>query len=252
LPPPFDLSEISAIVADLERAVEREPDRARAWVTLSNIHLMRGEVERAANAGRRALEVDAYIEDAPAIYRNLIASSLYRQQIDSASAWCARGRREIPTDWWFTECALTIMKYDLAGRPDAARAWSLVSRLDSMDPPALAASAGHSYAPVYRRLVAAAVSARAGDTARAMSELARQRAAAASDPELQLDMIPDEITLLLLTGGKQAALERLRWAIERRPLLGGLIAQDPILGPLAREVVPADGMNNPRSLPIPR
>lgn len=252
LPPPFDLSEISAIAADLERVVEQAPDRARAWVTLSNIHLMRGEVDRAANAGRRALEADAYIEDAPVIYRNLIAASVYRQQLDSASAWCTRGRREHPADWWFTECALTIMKYDLTGRPDAARAWALVSRLDSLDPPALAASAGHSYAPVYRRLVAAAVSARAGDSARAMSELARQRLAAAEDPELQLDMIPDEITLLLHAGKQQEALERLRWAIERRPLLGGLIAHDPILAPLAREVLPADGSKSPRSLPIPR
>ncbi len=252
LPPPFDPSAISSIVADLERVVEREPDRARAWVTLSNIHLMRGDVEQAGNAGRRALEADAYIEDAPTIYRNLIASSLYRQQLDSASAWCARGRRETPTDWWFTECELSIMKYDLAGRPDAPRAWRIVGLLDSMDPPALAASAGHSYAPVYRRLVAAAVSARAGDTARAMAELARQRAAAANDPELQLDMIPDEITLLLLAGKKQAALDRLRWAIERRPLLGGLIARDPILGPLAREVMPADVTPTPRSVPIPR
>ncbi len=252
LPPPFDLGEISAIVADLERAVDQEPDRARAWVTLSNIHLMRGEVERAGNAGSRALDADAYIEDAPMIYRHLIATSLYRQQIDSASAWCARGQRENPTDWWFVECALTIMKYDLAGRPDTARARSIVSRLDSMDPPALAASAGHSYSPVYRRLVAAAVSARAGDTARARSELARQRAAATNDPELQLDMIPEEITLLLLTGRKQDALERLRWALGRRPLLGGLIARDPILGPLAREVLPVDGTRNARSLPIPR
>ena len=252
LPPPFDLGEISAIVADLERTVDQEPDRARAWVTLSNIHLMRGEVERAGNAGSRALDADAYIEDAPMIYRHLVATSLYRQQIDSATAWCARGQRENPTDWWFVECALTIMKYDLAGRPDTARARRIVSRLDSMDPPALAASAGHSYSPVYRRLVAAAISARAGDTARARSELARQRAAATNDPELQLDMIPEEITLLLLTGRKQDALERLRWALERRPLLGGLIARDPILGPLAREVRPVDGTPKVRSVPLSR
>ncbi len=240
-PPPFDPEKLTAIVRDLERAVELEPDRARAWATLGNIHWMRGEMQRAAFAGRRALEADAYIEEAPLIYRLLFAAALYRGAVDSAGSWCTRGHREYPDDWWFTECRLTVMKYDLTGRPDPELAWQLVREVDALDPPVLAAAAGHRYAPVYRRLIAAAVSARAGDTARARDELERQRMAAASDSSLMLDLIPEEITLLLQFGERQTALQRLRWAIERRPLLGGLVANDPILRTLAHEMEPVDG-----------
>jgi DNA-binding SARP family transcriptional activator/TolB-like protein len=252
LPPPLDASELTSVVQELEEAVELDSTLARAWGTLSNVHLLRGEVERAEFAGRRALEVDAYIEDAPMIYRSLVSTSIYRGVVDSARAWCARGQRYDPRDWWFTECELTIMKYDRAGRPDPERAWRLVARLDSLDPPPLAASAGHRYSPVYRRLVAATVSARAGDLARARAELDQQRIRSASDSSLLLDMVPDEISLLLEFGERDAALDRLLWAIERRPLLRGVVANDPILQTFAADVRPSDRSTRATPVPIPR
>ncbi len=256
LPPPLDTSAIMPIARDLQAVVEADADRARAWATLSNLYLVRGEVERAEGAGRRALEADAYIEEAPSIYRSLISASLFRSAADSAAAWCSRGRREYPTEWWFHECQLTVMKYDLQSRPNPDRAWRIVATLDSLDPPALAAEAGHRYAPVYRRLVAAAMSARAGDSVRARRVLEQQRAAVATDSSLLLDMIPEEITLLLLFKERDAALERLRWAIVRRPLLAGFVPSDPILRTFANEIaadkVPASGERAGTSVPIRR
>ncbi len=252
LPPPLDMSQVSSVLQELETAVELDSTMARAWSTLSNVYLLRGEVERAESAGRRALAVDAYIEDAPMIYRSLVSTSLYRGVVDSARAWCARGQRDDPLDWWFTECELTIMKYDRSGRADEERAWRLVARLDSLDPPMLAASAGHRYSPVYRRLVAAAISARAGDKARARAELDRQRMLSANDSSLLLDLVPEEITLLLEFGERDAALERLLWAIERRPLLRGVVANDPILQTFVADVQSADGASRATSVPIRR
>ena len=240
LTPPFDLEEVGDLVRDLEEAVAADSTRARGLATLSNIFFLRGEVERAEAAGRRALDADAYIEEAPRIYQNLFASALFRSPIDSARAWCARGRRDFPDDWWFRECQLTIMKYDLRAPADPARAWRVVAEVDSLDPPAAAAAEGHAYAPIYRRLVAAAVSARAGDLPRARLELARQRAAVAGDSLLALDLIPEEVTLLLLFGDRESAVARLRWAIARRPLLSGVVARDPILQGLASEVASQD------------
>lgn len=233
LPPPLDAAALSQLILELETAVEQEPELARAWATLSNIYWVRGEVERSEQTGRRALAADAYIEEAPSIYRTLFASALYRGVVDSASVWCGRGRYEYPDDWWFRECQLTVMKYDLDGPADAELAWRLVAETDSLDPPERAAAAGHAYSPIYRRMVAAAISARAGDAVRARNELERQRQAVASDSLVALDMVPDEVTLLLQFGERAAAVERLRWAVQRRPLLGGIVGRDPILRTLA-------------------
>lgn len=249
MPPPLDSAELKRTIADLERAVDAEPELARAWASLSNIYWIRGDVERAEQAGRRALAADAYIEDAPTIYRMLFATSLYQSTLDSASAWCERGRREYAADWWFRECQLTVMKYDTHARPDADRAWRIVAETDSLDPPARAAAAGHGYSPIYRRMVAAAVSARAGDLTRARAELDRQRAAAENDSMLALDLAPDEITLLLQFGDREAAVRRLRWAVERRPLLEGVARQDPILRTLTEEAL-ADTRRATR-VPVP-
>lgn len=252
LPPPLDTAELSSLIRDLEAALEQDPERARSLATLSNIYWFRNDTERGEMYGRRALSADAYIEDAPAIYRTLFAVSIYQNQMDSASTWCSRGRREYPDSWWFRECELTVMKYDLESPPDPQRAWRIVQQTDSIDPPELAATAGHRYAPVYRRMVAAAISARAGDETRARQELERQRLAAADDSTLALDMAVDEITLLLQFGEKQQAVERLKWLIERRPFISSLIGRDPILRTIAKDVLPADTSSAGTSVPIRR
>ena len=252
LPPPLDTAALASIIYDLERALDADPERARSWSTLSNIYWFRNDTERGEMFGRRALAADAYIEDAPAIYRTLFAVSIYQNQMDSASTWCARGRREYPDSWWFRECELTVMKYDVASPPDPQRAWRIVQETDSLDPPELAAMAGHRYAPVYRRLVAAAISARAGDEPRARQELERQRTAAAEDSTLALDMTVDEVTLLLQFGEREQAVARMRWLIERRPFIESLIGRDPILRTIARDVVPADASSAGTAVPIRR
>lgn len=256
MPPPLDTAAIRLVEQDLVAAVDADADRARSLATLSNVYFMRGEVDRATATGRRALEADAYIEEAPSIYRSLFSAALFSSAPDSAAAWCSRGRREYPGEWWFYECELTLMKYDERSGRDPAVAWRIVAKLDSLDPPALAAEAGHRYAPVYRRLVAAAVSARGGDLSRARAVLEQQRTAAASDSSLALDMIPEEITLLLLFSEREQALERLRWAIARRPLLSGFVVTDPILRTFAKDIpvgnVPGNGERAGTPVPIKR
>lgn len=220
---------VTAAVADLERALAIDSLRPRSWATLSSIHWVRGDAGRAMLAARRALDLDWYYEEAPATIRSLISSSILRQQLDSASAWCARGRLHYPLDWQFTECELTVMKYSVDARPDPARAWRLVQRLDSLDPPAGASAAGHAYAPTYRRLIAAMMSGRAGDTASVRAELSRARLGVRGDPDLELDLAPDEAVMLLMLGDSLAARSRVDHAMARRPVLRSLLAVDPLL-----------------------
>jgi DNA-binding SARP family transcriptional activator/TolB-like protein len=242
LGPPLDHAMVPSAIADLERALDADSLRPRSWALLSSILWMREEPGRAELAGRQALDLDWYYEDAPSTIRNLISASILGGQPDSANAWCDRGRLHYPMDWQFTECRLTVMKYWVGARPDSGLAWRLVARLDSLDPPHAAAALGHAYAPIYRRALAAIVSGRAGDARRVRLELARARAAVAGNPELALDFVPDEVEMLLLVGDTVTAQARLADALARRPLLDAVAAKDPLLRALrgtSRGVRPA-------------
>jgi len=230
-------------VADLENAVGRDSMLAHAWATLSNIYWINNNPRLSYLAGRHALKADTYLEDSARIIQNLISASLLRDTFDSASsrsaldtarAWCARGRAQFPTNWHFTECALTVMKYDETARPDVKSAMKLLARLDTLDPPAGAAGAGHAYSPIYRRLIVAAVMARDGDMESARAMLAEQkleakRLDARTGPDVQLDLIPEEVTLQLLFGDTVRAGTLLSSAIAARPILRGVAANDPLL-----------------------
>lgn len=238
-----DSSEVTMARADLEQAVGRDSLLARGWATLSNVYWISNNPSLSYLAGRRALNADTYLEDSPRILRNLISALLLREwldpatrvaALDSARQLCARGREQFPSQWAFAECSLTIMKYDEYSRPDVKRAKALIAALDSMDPPSAAASAGHAYSPLYRRLVLAAVLARAGDRRTARAILVDQkreavRLDAGAGPNVQLDLIPDEITLLLTFGDTTGASELLDSAIAARPILKGIAARDPLL-----------------------
>ncbi|HEX6036542.1 hypothetical protein, partial [Longimicrobium sp.] len=90
--------------------------------------------------------------------------------------------------------------------------------------------------PVYRRLVAAAVSARAGDTARARAELARARGEAAGNPAVSRPMGWDEAYLLLVLGDRAAARARLDAWLAEYPSMRESAARDPLFRELFPDV----------------
>jgi DNA-binding SARP family transcriptional activator/TolB-like protein len=213
---------------DLRAAVAADPSLASAWSRLSQLLRYRGRFAEADLAARRALHEDAYLDDAADVLHSLYNSALALGDYRAAGAWCERGRREFPADWRLLECRLTLMREDPAQPQDAALAWRLAAALDSIDPPARAAAAGRAYSPVYRRMLAASVSARAGDAARARAEVDRARGEVGDDADLRLSLAYDEAYVRLRLGERDAARRLLDGLVAARPPLGPYLRRDPL------------------------
>lgn len=99
--------------ADLKAAVDREPARARAWRLLSNLALKTGDFENGRLYAERALDEDAFLEDAEDIYGLLYEQALNLEDVDEASRWCTEGHRRFPESTLLTACGL----YTLASVP---------------------------------------------------------------------------------------------------------------------------------------
>jgi DNA-binding SARP family transcriptional activator/TolB-like protein len=221
-----DTTTLREAVEDLSRAVAIEPNRASAWLVLSYVQTVRGQPAEGRIAAARALEGDAYLADSQDLYFGLFASALTSDSLPSAERWCLRAQRVHPRDSRFLECELTLLRERSHGPGDVERAWQLVARLDTLDPPRNGRASG--YAPIYRRVVAAAVSARAGDTLRARAELAAARRAAVGSRSLSLDLAFDQAYVHLVLGEREEALRLLREVISERPMMQRVIERAPL------------------------
>src|SRR6202008_3560374 len=139
----------------------------------------RGSFAQANLAARRAYEADAFAADGRNILFRLYLPSTMTRQWTEAEQWCARGYRRFSDDWLFSFCQLTLLYMPSPERPDAEKAWRLVSQLEHVTPP----SERRVLWPRWR-MMTAGVLARAGatDSARRTREGARK--AGAGDPEL--------------------------------------------------------------------
>jgi TolB-like protein/tRNA A-37 threonylcarbamoyl transferase component Bud32/tetratricopeptide (TPR) repeat protein len=215
--------------ADLRAALDRDSTLASAWANLGELLWTKGSTAEAALAARRALREDTYLAEAPDVYRNLFFNDLMLGDFGDASEWCRRGRLTFPDRWQFVECELTLMRHDASRKPDPDSAWKLVKVLGRLDPPARAKSEGRAYHTIYRRIVAATISARAGHRDVARAEIARARRATLGDTTLDMDLNYDEGYLRLVLGERQRAVELLRAYVKARPLSRDYLARDPLL-----------------------
>ena len=211
---------------DLREALARDPSLAAGWSTLSQYLRQHGDLVEADAAARRALEEDAYLDDAEMILERLYRSSFTLARYDSAGAWCERGARQFPDSWRFLDCRLTLMGVEGAGPPDPRGAWKLVEELDQMDPPARARAAGRAYFPLYRRMAAARVLARAGHADSARAVVRRVREAAGSDPDLVVPLLYDRAYVHLLLGERDSAVLALEEYLRSKPRLRDYLAAD--------------------------
>ena len=211
---------------DLRAAVEADSGRASGWAALSQLLRMRGRFAESDLAARRALERDAWLEDAGDILARLYFSAMAQGDYAAARQSCGQGHAQFPGDWRFVECRLTLLREDPALRPDAAQAWALVAELDRLDPPARAREEGRAYSPLFRRTAVAAVLARAGASDSARAVLARARPAASADPELRIPFLFDEAYVTLLLGDRAGARRLLEEYMAARPALRPYVARD--------------------------
>lgn len=240
---PSDTTRLSSAEVDLRAALDRDSTLAGAWATLSYLLWFKGRFAEADIAAQRALHEDGYLADAREIYLQLFFGNLMTGQVELAGDWCRRGRLSSPGDWRFVECALTVMRNDQHARPNPDSAWALVQALERLDPARKAVAEGRGYHSMYRRIVAATISARAGDHSTARTELQRALRTAETDSSLRLDLAYDEAYLRLVLGEREKAESLLHLIVAARPVLASLLADDPLFAKLRTG---AEGASPPR------
>jgi len=222
-------AQLDSAERDLRGAVTVEPSRASAWSVLSQLLRVRGRLAEGDQAARRALAEDAYLDGAADIHQRLFYSALWRGDYAQARDACDRARAQFPSDWRFTECTLTLLRNDRSRPPDPAAAWRLVAELDRMFPPAQARAQDRAYTPIYHRMLAAAVSARAGDADSARAVTARARREVGTNPELGSSLDYDEAWVRLMLGDTAGARALADRVMRARPALRSYLMRDPLL-----------------------
>lgn len=218
---------------DLRAATAAEPSRASVWSTLSQLLRIRGRLAESEMAARRALAADAYLDDMAAIRHLLYFSGLWRGDYAQAHEQCELGAAQFPADRRFTECRLTLLRNDRTRPADAAAAWRLVGELDRIDPPARARAQNRVYGPIYRRMVAAAVSARAGDADSARAVVARARNEVGTHPALAHSLNYEEAWVRLMLGDTTGARTLVDRMLAYRPSMREYLLRDPLVVALA-------------------
>ncbi|MEO7360449.1 MAG: protein kinase, partial [Gemmatimonadaceae bacterium] len=155
---------------DLKAAVEIRPDLATAWNNLSVLHLMSGASAVAANDARQALQADAFLREAPATLSRRFFSSLVIGKVEEARSLCASGFRLYPESPQFWGCELTILGWTSSEAQSVGQGWQILQSTEMKDTADLLISGWAT-----RRLLVAAIAARAGlkDSARAILRAVR-------------------------------------------------------------------------------
>ncbi len=157
-------------VRDLRRATAERPDAARAWYALGSALSRQGKFPDAAEAFRIAYNSDAFLTTARSVLSELLASMMLAGQYRDAQQWCRMAQTRYPGDRRFTQCELNILGWSGRSPTDVRTAWDLLTRIERNDSTGLTRASWH-----YRRLMIAAILARAGlgDSAAAVVSRAR-------------------------------------------------------------------------------
>jgi DNA-binding SARP family transcriptional activator/TolB-like protein len=213
---------------DLRAALDADDSQAAAWATLSQLLRFRGRFAESDLAARTALDQDAWLDDAGKILLDLYYGAMAQGDYAAAREVCARGHAQFAGDWRFVQCRLTLLREDASATPDPRLAWALVAELDRLYPAGRARDEGSPYEPLYRRMAAAAVLARAGAADSARAVVARLRARAAADPELRIPLMYDEAYVAVFLGDRAGARRLLDAYLAERPALRAYVARDAV------------------------
>lgn len=187
--------------ADLERAVQADPQLASAYSTLSHLYYTVGDVAEAVLAGRRAYEEDAYLRVADAVLWRLYTASYDMEQRAQAERWCGEGYARFPRDRRFTECQLWLMTMP-AAEPVVDEAWRLLTQLDDLTPE------GDKATMLRGLMIVGGILARASLADSARSVLRSARGGADVDPGQELLSL--EAVMRVILGDNDEAVDLLR------------------------------------------
>jgi serine/threonine protein kinase/tetratricopeptide (TPR) repeat protein len=215
--------------ADLQAATLANPTSARAWNSLSVVLRMQGDLPGAAEAVRRAIDSDAYLEEAPQSMTRVVFQYLFASENDSARALCREAMQRFPRDAGVAQCELNVIGWSGRGPADLARVWPLVEQVERSGVWGVTGGVTPE-----ARFYAAAVLARSGmkDSARAVVRDTRARLVAAGKPNASLI---NEANVLLLLGDRSGALDRLERAAREDSMTQDHMARLPWFVPLRGE-----------------
>ncbi|HXI21865.1 MAG TPA: hypothetical protein VNH46_12295, partial [Gemmatimonadales bacterium] len=198
--------------ADLERAIQLDPNLASAYAMLSHLY---------ANAqdkslldvifmASKAMEKDAYLDNADAVLNRLTHAAYDLGQFPDADKWCHEGRRRFPGNWRFVECELLIMTSKFPN-PDPALAWALADSVVRLTPD----ERDQRYERLYTRVLVAGVLARAGLRDSAQQVLRSTR----DDPEVDpsRDLANTAAFIWTLAGDTAEAIEQIKAYLVANP-----------------------------------
>ena len=209
-PDPSEAKEIVRTAEqDLRNAVKLDPNRASAWVALSQLSYRKLDIIDANLAARRAYEADAYLVSAPDVLWRLFATSYDLEQAVDANHWCAEGQRRFAGDARFLRCQLLAMT--MRGTPpEVDRAWRLYAELERRTP-----KPAWPYEGRWQRMIVAAIIARGGMADSARHVLVSARADRDVDPRGEL--IGFEAFVRSLVGDKDEAIAMLKGYLTANP-----------------------------------
>jgi len=165
--------------ADLTKAVALDPDRARAESMLSMLYELQGRFADARQAAERALEADAYLEDANQILIRLFETSFELGDDEAAGHWCDQIRRRFTGRWPAAYCDLVLLGWRNDGKTDARKALYILETFGAREPAAL-----RTMMQPRLSLLAGVTLVRAGDFAGARRIIQDARSSGQGDPEL--------------------------------------------------------------------
>jgi TolB-like protein len=207
---------IKSAQADLELATQLNPSQAGAYASLSHLYanLPEKSMVDVILAARQALEKDAYLSNADAIFNRLAHATYDLGQFPDADKWCREGQRRFPKDYRFVECELLLMtsKFVEADPVKApARAWLLADSVVRLTPD----ERDRRYEQLYVRVLVAGVLARAGLTDSARSLLRNTR----DDPEVDpsRDLANTAAFIWTLAGDTTEALNQIKLYLLANP-----------------------------------
>lgn len=211
---------------DLVAAVDADPRRATAWNMLSQLLRLRGDYAGSYMAAERAVRADAYLLRSDQVQHRLFRIALSAGRFDLAREHCDAAAKEFPEDWRFAECPLVLLAYDDSRAPDPPAAAAALTRVEAADSPAMAQADGRPYMPVYRRMLYAAVLARAREADSARAVAARAQTDVGNAPELLASLAYDQAYLSLCLGDRAAAVRFLRELFRLQPQMRRMVASE--------------------------